>query len=344
MTSPGPNLLCLHLFILINLTLFVGLNKSQSLAASKSWHLFQLDINNAFLHGSLDEDVYMDPSSGCWGQTWSSLQAVTLRKLFTIKDLSSAKYFLGLELARSSHGLQVSQHKYLHNILADTSMLNAKPAPSPFLSGLKLASDDGSLLHDPSKYMRLVGRLLYMGFTRSNISFAVQQLSQFLQVPRTSHWDATLHVLRRQRIKPPSRDPSLKQNNGARQQLFLNCSQFPMCYATLMFSFPSQFLFGVTTTLPFTSQPTLPFMSTPSILTSTVIWCMTSTSLGLSLLHMFLVPLNLQTSLPSLFLLSTSFFFCPRWACPSVQSILNMWCKQSRGALIDTLCEGRLED
>ncbi|KAL0301427.1 UNVERIFIED_CONTAM: hypothetical protein Sradi_6419500 [Sesamum radiatum] len=107
---------------------------------------------------------------------------------------------------------------------------------------------------------------------------------------------------------------------------------------------PSPFLFGVTTTLPFTSQPTLPFMSAPTILTSTVIWCMTSTSLGISLLHMFLVPLNLQTSLPSLFLLSTSFVFCPRWTCPSVQSIPYMWCKQSRGALIDTLCRGRLED
>ena len=35
-----------------------------SLTASRSWLLFQLGINNASLHGFLDEDVYMDPPEG----------------------------------------------------------------------------------------------------------------------------------------------------------------------------------------------------------------------------------------------------------------------------------------
>ncbi|KAL0307075.1 UNVERIFIED_CONTAM: Retrovirus-related Pol polyprotein from transposon RE1 [Sesamum radiatum] len=114
--------------------------------ASSSWPIFQLDINNAFLHGHLDEDVYMDPPEGYVaalpGQVYdiliigtcsATISKVTtyLHELFTIKDLGEAKYFLGLELARSDHGLQVTQHKYLQDILHDTCMVDAKPASTP---------------------------------------------------------------------------------------------------------------------------------------------------------------------------------------------------------------------
>ncbi|KAK4385981.1 hypothetical protein Sango_2468700 [Sesamum angolense] len=85
-----------------------------------------------------------------WSFYQLNLELTTKLLEFGFQQL--AMNIVSLSKARSSHGLQVSQHKYMNNILADTSMLDAKPAPTPtpFLSSLKLASDDGSLLHDPS--------------------------------------------------------------------------------------------------------------------------------------------------------------------------------------------------
>ncbi|KAL2237900.1 UNVERIFIED_CONTAM: Retrovirus-related Pol polyprotein from transposon RE2 [Sesamum indicum] len=236
-----------------------------SIAAAHNWPLQQRDVNNAFLHGCLEEDLYMKPLEGypvqkglvCklqrslyglkqasrqwnvkltakltdFGFTQSaydhcfytkktdngllallvyvddiivttpSLELIQIVKdylhsLFTIKDLGNARYFLGLEIARSSDGLYLAQTKYVRDIIKDTGMSAAKSIKTPFPLGLKLATTSGAPLSQPDQYRRLIGRLLYLGFTSPDISHSVQQLSQFLTRPCDAHWRATLHVVR----------------------------------------------------------------------------------------------------------------------------------------------------
>ncbi|KAL2230527.1 uncharacterized protein LOC110012709 [Sesamum indicum] len=81
-------------------------------------------------------------------------------------------------------------------IIRDTSLSQSKSAPTPLPQGLRLHSTPDDPLPSPDSYRRLVGRLLYLGFTRPDISHSVQQLSQFLTNPCDSHWRAALHMVR----------------------------------------------------------------------------------------------------------------------------------------------------
>lgn len=52
------------------------------------------------------------------------------------------------------------------------------------------------MLEELDSYKRLIRRLLYLNITRPDLSFSVQQLSQYLSCPRKPHMKAALHVVK----------------------------------------------------------------------------------------------------------------------------------------------------
>ncbi|KAL0386685.1 UNVERIFIED_CONTAM: putative mitochondrial protein [Sesamum latifolium] len=190
--------------------------------ARYSWPVHQVDINNAFLHGFLDEDIYMQAPAGyvvpkgkhtgngmiallvyvddvlitCVSKSKITEVKEFLHSAFTIKDLGNAKYFLGLEIARSSSGTSITKHKFIRDIITDTGLQSARAASSPVPPGLKLSAHNSTPLSDAEPYRRLVVRLLYLSFTRLDISFGAQQLSKFVHAPCTVHLDVAMHLVR----------------------------------------------------------------------------------------------------------------------------------------------------
>ena len=117
-------------------------------------------------------------------------------KAFTIKDLGELRYFLSIEISRSPTNITLQQRKYATDILLDMGLTACKPALYPLLTNLKLFTDSGDVMQNPENYRKLIVRLLYLNITRSDMSYAIQNLSQFLSCPRELYMKAALHLLR----------------------------------------------------------------------------------------------------------------------------------------------------
>ncbi|KAF5781204.1 putative RNA-directed DNA polymerase [Helianthus annuus] len=238
-----------------------------SVAANKGWPLHQFDVKNAFLHGELKEEVYMEAPHGftvnfgerevcrlkkslyglkqsprAWfGRftlamknygfkqsnsdhtlflkqrnnlitcliiyvddmiiTGNDKEEITKLKknLFTefeMKDLGRLKYFLGIEVLRSKQGIFMCQKKYVLDLLAETGLIDCKPADTPMIANQKLYIEETAEPADRERYQRIVGKLIYLSHTRPDIAYAVGVISQFMHQPQSAHMDAVFRILR----------------------------------------------------------------------------------------------------------------------------------------------------
>ena len=99
-------------------------------------------------------------------------------------------------MARNDEGIAINQWKFVLDILSNTGLLGVRSTKTPSKKGLKLLSNQGPLFDDLERYQSLNGRLLYLCISRLDITYIVQQLSQFVNSPCQAHWDVALHLLR----------------------------------------------------------------------------------------------------------------------------------------------------
>ena len=87
-------------------------------------------------------------------------------------------------------------------VVADTSYLGCKPIATPMEPNLRLSKDDDELFDNPSLYRRLIGKLLYLTITRSDFSYVVNRINQFLVKPRIPHYKDVQRVLQYVKATP----------------------------------------------------------------------------------------------------------------------------------------------
>ncbi|XP_019252759.1 PREDICTED: uncharacterized protein LOC109231553 [Nicotiana attenuata] len=200
----------------------------------KQWSLFQLDVNNAFLHGDLDAEVYMKiplglSVSSVFGSTFAPLACKVQKSLYGLRQVSK-QWYAKLSQALCTRGHTHSINNYslfvkgmtvnlvilaiyaddiiltgddIHEIAALKLFLDAEfkikdLGPLHYFLGIEISYFPGSgdLLPNAADFRSLIGKLLFLTHTRPDLCFSVQHLSQFNQSPRVAHMTAALHVLR----------------------------------------------------------------------------------------------------------------------------------------------------
>ncbi|ODM21277.1 hypothetical protein SI65_04330 [Aspergillus cristatus] len=112
-----------------------------------------------------------------------------------VKDINVVKQKLKEFHPMTDSGLE----SYARQILEEFDMADCKPESTPIGPSVKLEAPDSSLLGraEHKLFRRLIGRLIFLVIaTRPDITFAVNQLSQYLAEPRKVHLAAAKHVLR----------------------------------------------------------------------------------------------------------------------------------------------------
>ncbi|KAA0058903.1 putative mitochondrial protein [Cucumis melo var. makuwa] len=115
---------------------------------------------------------------------------------FEIKDLGNLKYFLGMEVSRSSKGISVSQREYTPNLLKKICLTGCRLTNTPVKLDEKLGSSVDKVPTNKEKYHRLVSKLIYLSHTRLDISYAISAVNQFMQAPYKEHMEFVNRILR----------------------------------------------------------------------------------------------------------------------------------------------------
>ncbi|GJU53552.1 retrovirus-related pol polyprotein from transposon TNT 1-94 [Tanacetum coccineum] len=185
-----------------------------ALTACKDYELEQLDVKTTFLHGNLEELIYMKQPLGyeqddmlisCKSKAEIGSTKSLLKKEFDMKELGEAKKILGMKIVRdrSRKILRVSQSGYVSKILNNFRIDNGKSVKMPLGGHFKLSLKD-CLVRDcdvkrVSKvpYANAVWSLMYlMVCTRPDMAYAVSVVSRYLANPGKNHWEAVKWILK----------------------------------------------------------------------------------------------------------------------------------------------------
>ncbi|GKA96484.1 retrovirus-related pol polyprotein from transposon TNT 1-94, partial [Tanacetum coccineum] len=167
-------------------------------AEHKSFQVYQMDVNTTFLNGPLKEEVYANQPDGFIDPHHPNKVYRLKKALYGLKQaprvwydklsnfLVSKGFFKGIQIHQSSRGIFINQAKYAQEILKKHGMTSCDSIGTP-MTTKPLDADLSGTPIDQTKYPSMVGALMYLTASRSDIVPATCYCARYQARPTKKH-------------------------------------------------------------------------------------------------------------------------------------------------------------
>lgn len=183
--------------------------------SARSWNqtLHATFLSSGFLQGMADPCFYRKKFEDDWSYILIYVDDIiiasrkhelitkvesTLKLKFKIENLGPIKEYFELEISKDVDGLyNISQSRYIKQVIADFSLSEAKISEVPMNNNYEKDNNEFEILPDAEKYRKLIGCLLYISvISRPDISASVSILAQKISRPTQRHWNELKRIVR----------------------------------------------------------------------------------------------------------------------------------------------------
>nr|GEU74404.1 hypothetical protein [Tanacetum cinerariifolium] len=149
--------------------------------------VYQMDVQSAFLYGTIEKEVYNEYKRGIIDNTlFIKTDKDDIMLMSSMRELT---FSLGLQVKKSEEEIFISQDKYVAEILKKFDFSFVRIASTPIETQKPLVKDEEATNVDVHLYRSMIGSLIYLTASRPDIMYLKCQRKLGLWYPRDSLFD-----------------------------------------------------------------------------------------------------------------------------------------------------------
>ncbi|KAH9291001.1 hypothetical protein KI387_044130 [Taxus chinensis] len=172
------------------------------IVAAEDLHLEQLDVKTVFVHGDLEEELYMQQPEGYEVKGKEEMVCKRKKSLYGLKQ-APCQWYKKFDSFMMEQGKNMQEIKVLKKQLSESFDMKDLGAARQILGHFKLSKEQCPMTEQERNHMSkvpyssVVGSLMYaMVCTRPDITHAMGAVSRFMSDPGKEHWQAVKWILR----------------------------------------------------------------------------------------------------------------------------------------------------